>query len=174
MGSGAQLVHEGETLALDSGSTSAEFAKVLAQRFHELTVVTHSLDVVQALRRAPGIRIILCGGVYLEEENALWGQLTLDALEQLRVDRAFLCPDAVSIRSGAMNYSYPLTQVQRKMLAIANQVLFLADSSKFERIARLKITDLRPEYTLITDSSLPEEMLRFYQNSGISIMKGES
>ena len=55
----AQLVHEGETLALDSGSTSAEFAKVLAQRFHELTVVTHSLDVVQALRRAPGIRIIL-------------------------------------------------------------------------------------------------------------------
>ena len=58
--------------------------------------------------------------------------------------------------------------------AIANQVLFLADSSKFERIARLKITDLKPEYTLITDSSLPEEMLRFYQNSGISIMKGES
>ena len=57
----AQLVHEGETLALDSGSTSAEFAKVLAQRFHELTVLTHSLDVVQALRRAPGIRIILCG-----------------------------------------------------------------------------------------------------------------
>lgn len=170
----AQLVHEGETLALDSGSTSAEFAKVLAQRFHELTVVTHSLDVVQALRRAPGIRIILCGGVYLEEENALWGQLTLDALEQLRVDKAFLCPDAVSIRSGAMNYSYPLTQVQRKMLAIANQVLFLADSSKFECIARLKITDLKPEYTLVTDSSLPEEMLRFYQNSGISIMKGES
>ena len=90
------------------------------------------------------------------------------------MDKAFLCPDAVSIRSGAMNYSYPLTQVQRKMLTIANQVLFLADSSKFERIARLKITDLKPEYTLITDSSLPEEMLRFYQNSGISIMKGES
>lgn len=172
-GYAAEMIQEGDTIAVDSGSTAIAFIREVAGRFGNLTVVTHSLDVTEILRNFPDIQTILCGGRYLPAENAFYGDFTLDMLNRLHVDKAFLFPSAISVRGGIMDYNYELLQIQRNYLKISDRIFFLADSSKFEKSARLKLDDLHPEYTVVTDSFLSDEVFSFYEENNVKIIRGK-
>lgn len=168
-----RLIHEGDVIALDSGSTAAEFAGLIAQNFRDLTVVTHSLDVFLRLSPAESIRVILCGGQYLARERAFWGQLTLDALSELHVGKAFVFPIAVSLKCGAAESIYELYQVQRQYFRIADEVVIAADSSKFEKTAPLLLCGTEPGRTFITDSALSDELYALYRQNNINLLRSE-
>ena len=166
-------IADGDTVAIDAGSTARELVRLLPGRFHALTVVTASLDVVEGLRGADEIRLIVCGGDFLRSENAFCGQPTLDALEALRVDKAFLCPAAVSLRGGVMDHVPEILPVQRQMLHTAGQVFFLADSSKLEKTDTYRLKPLEAGDTVVTDGGAPEALCRAYQKAGVQVLKGD-
>lgn len=167
----ATFVQEGETIAIDSGSTAIHFTKALIERNVHLTVITHSLDVMNYLSKAEHIQTILCGGAFLQVENAFHGQFVLETLEKLHVDKSFIFPGAISLKGGLSDNGYELHPVQRQYIKMCDRAFFLADSSKFEKNARLKLDDLRPDYTLITDASLPEEIYRLYVENNVNIIR---
>lgn len=169
----AELVQEGDVIAVDSGSTAIAFAAVLKERFSRLTVVTHSWDVAECLREHRDFRVILCGGEYLKRENAFYGTLTLDTYEKLHFQKAFVFPSAVSLAFGIYDYQSSLYPIQRQLIKGADRVFILADSSKFEKQALLKLDDMRSEYIYVTDDALPEELKRLYQENGIRLITGE-
>jgi DeoR/GlpR family transcriptional regulator of sugar metabolism len=160
----ALLVEEDDIICIDSGSTAYFFAKVLADRFSRLTVITHSMDVFEILSQKEGFRIILAGGCYLPQEKAFHGSITLDTLRQLHVRKAFLCPSAISLKTGIWDYDRELTQVQKQILSICDQAVFLADSVKFETSALLKLCDTAPNHIYVTDSGLPQQYKQFYRD----------
>ena len=164
------LISDGDIIALDTGSTAVIMAQELRERFSSLTVVTHSLDVFNLLSNFKEFRVILCGGYFLPEENSFYGQLTLDMLSKLHVSRLFLFPSAISLHHGICGYFEKLYQVQLKMLGCADSVCVLADSSKFEKTALLKIDDMSPKYTYITDSALPVELKQLYIENDLRII----
>lgn len=168
----AEQIQEGDTVAVDSGTTAAELARCLPGRFERLTVVTHSFDVAQALKGARGIELILLGGYFLPEENACWGDFAVETAGRLHADKAFLCPSCVSLSAGATDYAYQLLPVQRAYLRMADRAYYLADSSKFEKAARLQIAPLSPDDVLITDGALPPEICELYRKSNIRIVRG--
>ena len=170
----AAHIQEEDTVLIDAGTTALALARLLPGRFRRLTVATYSLDVAQALKDAPGIDMILCGGYYLGAENACWGDFALDTLRRLHADKAFLCPSCVSLAGGITDYLYELLPLQRAYLQGADRVFILADSSKFEKTARLQITPLAADYPLITDDSLPEEIFTLYQEKGLQIIRGRA
>ena len=165
-------IENGDIIAIDSGSTAIVFAETLRERFSRLTVVTHSLDVFHLLCNYNEIRVILCGGHYLRSENAFYGALTLDMLNQLHVQKAFLFPSAVSLDGGIADFEKDLFQVQRELFACADAVFVLADSSKFEKKGLLKVDDMRREYHYITDSNLSEELQQLYRENSIQLTVG--
>lgn len=167
----ADFISEGDVIAIDSGSTANEFVKVVVERFDKLTVVTHSLDVVSCFQNFPNIQVIVCGGYYLQSENAFYGQFVLDTLDRIRINKAFLFPVALSIDGGIMDYEYNLQQVQKKYMDISDNIFFLADSSKFEKTALIKLTDIHPKHTIVTDSELPEEIYISYCKKKIKVVK---
>lgn len=169
----AELVQEGDVIAVDSGSTAIAFAAVLKERFSRLTVVTHSWDVAECLREHRDFRVILCGGEYLKKESAFYGTLTLDIYEKLHFQKAFIFPSAVSLAFGICDYQSSLYPIQRQLIKGADRVFILADSSKFEKQALLKLDDMRSEYIYVTDDALPEELKRLYQENGIRLITGE-
>lgn len=169
----AMQICDGDTIALDAGTTAIELARVLPGMFQELTVITHSLDVAEMLRRATGIQLILCGGYYWAEEGAFFGDYPLNMLRQLHADKAFLCPSAISLTAGITDSAYQLLPLQRAYLTLADQVYFLADSSKFEKVARLQITPLLPEHWLITDAALADDIAALYHKRNIRILRGK-
>ncbi len=163
-------VQEGMTIGIDSGSTAAYFARELRAHFHKLTVVTHSRDVFDILCDMPDYQIILCGGKYLSQENSFCGNFVLDMLQHIRVQKAFLCPSAISLQHGAFDFQEDLYQVQKALLAAAEEIVVLADSSKYEKIGLLKILDMREDYTFITDSGLSAELKQMYIKNGIHLL----
>ncbi|MBQ7033455.1 MAG: DeoR/GlpR transcriptional regulator [Clostridia bacterium] len=170
----ADLVQEGDTLGIDSGSTAIFFAEALKQRFSKLTVVTHSIDVFNILAKHADFSVILCGGHFFREENAFCGSLTLDMLDTLHMQKVFLCPSAVSLRYGICDYYTDLFAVQQKLLSCSDTVYILADSSKFEGRALLKLDEMRPEYVYVTDNGLSAELAGIYEENKIQIILGGS
>lgn len=165
----ANLISEGEIIGIDSGSTTVFFAQELAKKFSKLTVITHSLDIFNILHRHKDFSVILCGGYFNAEENSFYGNLVTDALSSLRADKVFVCPSALSLKSGICDFQPDLYEVQRKLLSIGNKVYILADSSKFEKTALLKMDDMKSEFTYVTDSNLPKNLLKLYKENNITI-----
>ena len=94
----AEFVREGDIIGIDTGSTAILFAEALKERFTRLTVITHCLDVFEILKDYKDFSVILCGGQYMKGENAFYGALTLDILDKLHIQKAFIFPTAVSIK----------------------------------------------------------------------------
>lgn len=163
----AGVIREEDVICIDCGSTAIFLAQAIRDRFSRLTVITHSLDVFEVLRHKEGFRLILCGGIYDENEKAFHGHLTLELLGQLHSQKAFLCPSAVSLKGGIRDYHPQLLSVQKMLLESTDRVFILADSEKFESTALLKLSDTDPSYVYITDPALPSHLLQLYREQGL-------
>lgn len=171
--SAAEFVKEGDIIFVDQGSTAISFAQILKEKFSCLTVVTHSLDVFNVLCYHKDFKAILCGGHFIKEENAFYGSLVLDALSKIHVQKAFVFPSAVSIEFGICDYQQDLYQIQKQIIKCTDEIYVLADSSKFEKKALLKLDDMKNEYFYVTDNKLPTGLLKLYKENGINIFNGE-
>lgn len=169
----AESVQENDYIFIDAGSTAIPFAEVLREKFSSLTVVTHSMDVFQIMQGYNNFSVILCGGYFNATENAFCGALAMDMLEKLHVQKSFIFPSALSIEFGICDYLQDFYQIQKQMMKNADNIYILADSSKFEKRALLKLDDMKPEYHYVTDSMLPEELQNLYRENNLEIYIGE-
>lgn len=168
-----EFISDGDIIGIDTGSTAISFAEVLKERFSKLTVVTHSMNVFEMLSNHKDFSVILCGGHYLREENAFYGELTLDMLNSLHIQKVFIFPSAVSLKYGIFDYQSDLYQIQKQLVKSSDEVYVLADSSKFEKTGLLKLNNMNPEYIYITDNSLRDEIVKLYRENDIKIHLGE-
>lgn len=162
-------IKNGDIIAVDSGSTAAEFAEILRADFENLTVITHSLDVFERLRSKEGFKIILVGGNYLPEEKSFCGITAVEAYKMLHCDKAFIMPAAVSLKNGITDCGEQLLSVEKQMLESADEIFVLADSGKFEKTAIYRLCPLNDSFTYITDVGLSEELKSLYKENGISV-----
>lgn len=168
----AGFICEGDIVGIDAGSTAISLAEAIKERFSRLTVVTYSLDVFEILCNHRDISVILCGGHYKRSENAFYGALALDTLGNLHIQKAFVFPAAISLKVGIFDHQSDLYQMQRRLIRSSEDIYILADSSKFERRALLKIDSMNPNYCYITDSLLSEELKKLYKENHIKIYTG--
>ncbi|MBR2343824.1 MAG: DeoR/GlpR transcriptional regulator [Clostridia bacterium] len=154
----AALVCVGDIIGVDGGSTAVFFAEELSRRVSRLTVITYSLDVFNILSRISDFKVILCGGTYMPEENSFAGHMTIEALSNIHVQKGFIFPSAVSMENGIADFSEDICPLQARLIRSSDEVFILADSSKFEKNALIRIDDMRKTYTYVTDSSLDESL----------------
>lgn len=163
------LLSEGDHILLDSGSTAREIALLLTERFQSLTVITHSLEVMQILSQKEGFHLIQIGGEFLRSEKAFYGYQAQAMLSELHAQKALLCPTSVSLRQGLGDYMPELIPMQRALCEAADEVIAVADSSKLDRVAAYRICTLTPSVLLATDSKAPEEFLQGCRAKGIRV-----
>jgi DeoR/GlpR family transcriptional regulator of sugar metabolism len=169
-----QFIREGDVIGIDAGSTAIAVAKEMRDRFSKLTVVTFSSDVFDILRENGGIDIILVGGRFMHAEIAFFGPLTQEVLKSIYVPKWFLFPAALSLEHGVCCDLEEHATLYRQITASAEQVYILADSSKFERKALLKLDDMKPAHIYVTDSGLSKELQKLYEENGIKVVVKES
>lgn len=166
------LIDEGESIAIDSGSTAVEFAAVLARKFKSLTVVTHSSDVFSFLQANSSFELILIGGVYSREACAFFGHITEDAISSMHFNKSFIMPAALSLKNGIGDCTDRSVKIQRIMIERSDAAFAMADSDKFEKNALYSVAPLSPGIALITDSGLPSEIAQLYEENKIKIIIG--
>lgn len=168
----ADLVEEGDIIAIDSGTTAIELAEIIKDRFKHITVVTHDPNIFSILSENKLIKLIMVGGHFSKEERAFCGPIALSTFKSLHVAKAFVFPSAVSLKFGTSGFSEVLTPIQQTILDIADKIIICADSDKFEKTALIKLCDLNPNHTYVTDSNLSDSIFELYAENNIQIFKG--
>ncbi|WP_221584914.1 DeoR/GlpR family DNA-binding transcription regulator [Microbacterium sp. G2-8] len=147
----ADRILEGQTVLLDSGSTTLEVAKHL--RRSRLTVVTNDLRIGLEIANKPGMHLMFIGGELLPNVYTMWGPTAVEQLTHLRVDVAVFGADTVD-DDGVYNASSYEVELKRTMLSITREAFLVADSSKFGREALFQVFDFEKFTAGITDSTL--------------------
>jgi DeoR/GlpR family transcriptional regulator of sugar metabolism len=135
----ASLVQPGETVVLDSGTTTRYIARYLAAK-RDVTVITTSLAVVEELAGNPGVEVRLTGGVYRRSSHDLAGNAVADALAGIHADKTFFGAAALSFHKGVMNFD---AEMPRAFLRAGRERILVIDSSKIgtEAVYRLCAVD---------------------------------
>jgi DeoR/GlpR family transcriptional regulator of sugar metabolism len=125
----AELVAPGDAVVIGAGTTTLALAKRLA-RIAELTVVTNSLLVTQAFARAPGIEVLVTGGLLRGSILALVGTAAENSVSTLRVRRAFLSGNGLTANRGLSTPNAAVAGIDRALAATAKEVVVLVDHTK--------------------------------------------
>jgi DeoR/GlpR family transcriptional regulator of sugar metabolism len=165
----ADLVRDGDCLALDVGTTTLELARLLAGR-RNLTVLTASLHIANLLAGQPGIRLILTGGEVRGGELSLTGHLACRAYRSFHIDKAFIGIGGLDLVAGLTEYNLEDALVKQVMMRHAAQIIVLADSTKLGRTCFAAVAPLARIHTLITDSAADPDHVAALQQQGIEVV----
>lgn len=162
-----QLIENGDTIALDTGTTTLELAKLLPSK-HDLTVITNDIAIATYLEQNSGANIIMLGGTIRRGFNCTAGSMAAKMMEPFNVDKAFIASNAFSFEAGFSTPSEEQAEVKSSMIRSASIVNMLIDSSKFNSIAFYKFAQLKDIDRLVTDNLISSEdlnLLNSYQDT---------
>ncbi len=165
----ADLIADGDTVFLSSGTTVLEVARRLHHK-RNLTVITNSLLVVNELADTPDITLICLGGMLRHSEMSLIGHITELALSELRADKVILGIRAVDAVQGLTNAYLPEAMTDRAILKIAREAIVVADHTKCAAISTAIVAPLAAIHLLITDTGASPEFIAAVQAQGVKVM----
>lgn len=166
----ASLIRDGETLILDSGTTTAEIAKqIRSLKLTSINVITNALNVASILAGCSHVTLIMLGGVLRPNSFSLSGPQAEQALEKLYADRLFLGGDSLDPELGLMTPYMLEAQLNAKMIEISRQVVVVADSSKLMRRNLSVIAKADRIHMLITDTEAQVEAVEALRERGVEV-----
>lgn len=163
----AKLIESGDTVILDSGTTTREIASSL-KSLEDVVVMTNGLDVAMELASAPGIEVLMSGGVLRKNALSFSGSQAEHSLKNYRFDKVFLGVDGFDLRAGITTHNEQEASLNRLMCEISEQVIAVVDSSKFGKRSCHMIREFGNIDILVTDAGIPEDYL-----AGLREMKVE-
>lgn len=168
----AGLVQDGQSVLLDSGTTTLAVARALREK-RRLTVITTSLPVASELQYCTSIDVVLLGGTLRREAPDLIGPLTDANLETLCADIAFVGADAVGADGTVYNSSMAVARMLGRMAAAARKVYVVADHTKLGQAALVRFGQVAKWNGLITDQA-PAALGLSLRRAGVNLLVGSS
>lgn len=169
----AELIYNGESIAIDVGSTTMEIVPGLAHK-RNLTIITNSMPianlVMNSLFLESNIRLIVSGGIVRPREFSLVGHIPQQIYQEFHVDKAFIGIAGVSIKDGLTEYNIEDALIKRALLQSAREKIILADSSKFGVTTLTAVAGLEEIDKIVTDQNAPQEMIEEIQKLGVEVI----
>ncbi len=162
-----EMIRDGETIVLDSGTTALEVARLLRGR--AVTVMPLSLHAVTELLDAPRVRLLIPGGEPRPGELAMVGPLTLASLRKLRFDVAVLSPCALGLDTGLTAFDLDDAEVKCQALEVSARSVVLADGAKWDRVAMAHVCAADRPDVVVTDLTAPEDQRRALADRGVLV-----
>lgn len=166
----AEMIQEGETVFLGSGTTVLEIARNLPFDI-SLTVITNSLLVINELVNRPNIEMIVIGGMLRRSELSMVGHVANQAVQEFRADRVFMGIRAIDVNHGFTNDYLPEAVVDREILKIAPEIVIVADHSKFSRVSTVLVASVDSVDVIITDTETPEDIVSTFEDMMIKVYR---
>ncbi len=157
----AAMVTNDASLLIDSGTTTLWLAEALAERLR-LTVYTNDIHIAGRLAGKNDNRVVLTGGEFIASEGAMVGHDAITTLANYYPDFAFVGATALSAHPWLMEYTREAAEMRAQMLAQARTKVLLADQTKFERTAPVRVPGLEDVDTIIVDAPPTSSMHRAF------------
>ncbi len=167
----ADLVSDGEGIALDASTTALYVARYLTERDHwqELTVVTNGIRIASELAGHPGIVVLMPGGRVRFEALSLIGPLGGSIFKRINVQKAFVGAAGFTIESGLSDAIEEEAQIKRSMVGAAREIVAIVDHTKWGRAASATFCRTDRINAVITDPAAPPEMVQMLRRRGIRV-----
>ena len=166
----AEMVNNGETVMLESGSTCTLMAEQLARLKKDVTIITNSAYIAIRIRELPLRKVILLGGEYQKEYQGMVGPLVKKCAREFFVDKFFVGTDGFIPESGFTCDDLMRVETMEYMADSANKMIILADSSKFEQQGVVIQTSFDAIDTVCTDAEISPSALAILQEKGINVV----
>ena len=163
-----EMVRPGDSIILGPGSTTLALARLLVT-YPELTVVTNSLLVVQALMAAPRIEVILTGGSLRRSIHALVGPGAEESFRALRASLAFMSGNGFTAERGLSTPSPVVASIDRMIAGAAQHVVVLADHTKIGAETMCQTVPAGKVHTLITDCGAKPAQVEAVRELGVQV-----
>jgi DeoR family transcriptional regulator, aga operon transcriptional repressor len=151
----ASMVSYGDTIVLDSSTTTLQLAKFLPED-SEIVVITNALVTLNELSRKKGITVISVGGYFRQKSTSYLGSMSLKNLENFNINKAFMSGNAFTAEKGLMDPNELEAEFKRKMIEVAQESMLMIDSSKFGRMAPITTCTANAFSTVISDRNLSD------------------
>ncbi|GAT62166.1 DeoR/GlpR family DNA-binding transcription regulator [Paludibacter jiangxiensis] len=168
-----EFITDGDTIILDSGSTTTEIAKLLTN-YRNLTVITNALNIALILGAQMGITVIVTGGEFKAPTLSLTGQKAADFFQSLHVDKLFLATAGIALKSGLTYPGISDICVKRAMIESANETFLVADSTKIGKSSFASLGALSLINYLITDSKITADDIKWLKNYDVQFVIAEA
>jgi DeoR/GlpR family transcriptional regulator of sugar metabolism len=166
----ADMIRDGETIILDTGSTIAALVEQLPKSLSDIAVVTNALNVATELAFHPGVTVIVTGGTLNGRLNSLVSPFGTLLFNEINADVAFMSCAGVDARKGFTNSNWQEAEIKQAMIRASSRVVFLADHSKLKHVATGRIADLAEVDMLITDSNASAETVKELRQAGLTVI----
>ncbi len=156
----AKLISEGDTIIIDSGSTTTLLAKEI-KNIKGITVITNAINIASDLFQSD-IEVILTGGVLQKETSTLIGPLADEVLQKISAGKLFHGVDGIDFEVGLTTPNIVEAKTSRTMMDVAGEKILLVDSSKFGRRSLGVISKIKDIDKIITTKKLSKkEIMKF-------------
>ena len=169
----ADLVYDGDSIALDVGTTTLEIVPGLRGK-RNLTIVTSCLQIatqiVEQISLEIDARLILTGGIVRSRELSMIGPIPEQVYRDLHVDKAFIGIGGVSLDDGFTEYNMEDAQIKRALIRSAREKIVVADGAKFGVTTLTSVAPLTAVDKIVTDRSAPADMIEQINKQGIEVI----
>ena len=153
----SELIRDGDTVMIESGSCCAILADILAQKLNDLTIITNSAFIAEYIRGYKQIQVVLLGGIYQHDSQCLVGPMIRDNAANYHVQYFFIGTDGWSERTGFTNKDQLRAQAVRDMAHACDEMIILTESEKFHTVGTIPLNVKDQPRKVITDRDIPEQ-----------------
>jgi len=165
----ASLVHEGETILIESGSANALLARELV-KIRKVTIMCTNLYIARQFRKNEQANIVILGGIYQHDSEALVGKITKACIDQINIDKAFIGVDGYTSENGFMLRDMFRAEISSYIIQKAKDLFVVSDSSKFGCTGLTSICSLKEIQHVATDSDLGQSFQDELHAAGIDLI----
>jgi DeoR family transcriptional regulator, glycerol-3-phosphate regulon repressor len=165
----AQMVRDGDSLIIDTGTTTAFFARELRQR-RNLTIITNSTEIARTLADVAGNKILLAGGEMHGDSGGTYGPTAVEFISKFRVKHAFLSITALDVEAGPMNSFLAEAEFAGMAVSCATHRVIIADSSKFGVTSFARACRWSDVEVIVTERSPTPEFFTKLRDSGTRLV----
>jgi DeoR family transcriptional regulator, glycerol-3-phosphate regulon repressor len=163
-----QCVEDGDSIMIDTGTTTSIFAQELRSK-RGLTIVTNSSDIARTLATVNGNTVYMAGGALKGDNGAAFGPPAVEFFSRFRVKHAFISIGAIDSKDGPMDADLSEAELAHVALGRADHRVILSDSSKFGKTALVRVCDFSEIDRLITDAAPDEELSAVLNQAGVTL-----
>jgi DeoR family glycerol-3-phosphate regulon repressor len=169
----AAEIGDGDSIVMDTGSTTAYVARALS-RHSRLTVVVNSGEIGRILAEGKGNQVFVAGGQLRADDGAVFGATAIEFVRQFRTRYAIISIGGAMLEEGLMDFDIREAQLARAMVAQASHVMVVADASKFQNHAPIKVCGFDAVHTFVTDERPPNAFCRKLRDAGVRLLLSDS
>jgi len=169
----ASIIKDGDSIMLDTGSTTAYVARALSGH-RNLSVVTNCTEIARTLAREASNRVHLCGGALRADDWATFGSAAIDFVRQFHVNYAILSIGGVTDGGNFMDYHLDEAEFSRAVMSRAKQTIVVADYSKFGNPNFIRVCGFDEVDMVVAERNPPDAILLQLREAGVAVISNDT